>query len=289
MPVDARYKSLFLLPAAAATALLLLASLMLAALSGSARVAWVGASIACLPLPLLLARLTFYPVERTSDNLPFWLLISAIGVIVTVWEQHIEGVSGWLPTLAALAAAGIFAAYVFWYSRFGRLESASLAVGGRLPEFSLEDSEGKVFRSSQLLGAPAVIMFYQGNWSPFCMAQIRELASRYDDLKALGIRVVLISPQAALQTRELSSRYEVPFDFLLDGDNELAMQLGIAASNAVPVGMPGGYASDSVLPTLLVTNANGTIVFSDQTDNYRVRPEPDIFLAILRRSGAIAT
>jgi hypothetical protein len=42
------------------------------------------------------------------------------------------------------------------------------------------------------------------------------------------------------------------------------------------------------MPTVVVTNASGTIVFSDQTDNYRVRPEPDVFLAILRRSGAVA-
>ena len=43
-----------------------------------------------------------------------------------------------------------------------------------------------------------------------------------------------------------------------------------------------------MLPTLVVTNERGTILYSDQTDNYRVRPEPDIFLAILRRAGVIA-
>jgi hydroxymethylpyrimidine pyrophosphatase-like HAD family hydrolase len=50
----------------------------------------------------------------------------------------------------------------------------------------------------------------------------------------------------------------------------------------------GNYAPHTVMPTVVVTDADGTIVFSDQTDNYRVRPEPDMFLAILRRSGAIA-
>ena len=48
-------------------------------------------------------------------------------------------------------------------------------------------------------------------------------------------------------------------------------------------------APDTVMPTVVVTNANGTILFSDQADNYRVRPEPDIFLAILRRAGVGAT
>ena len=71
-------------------------------------------------------------------------------------------------------------------------------------------------------------------------------------------------------------------------DNQVAESLGIAVRNGVPIGLPGGYSPDTVLPTLVVTNENGTIVFSDQTDNYRVRPEPDVFLAILRRSGVLA-
>ncbi len=288
MAIDARYKSLFILPAAAATVLLLIASLVLLAISGNERIAWLGAAIAALPLPLILVRLTFFPVERTSENLPFYLLLAAAGVIIAVWEQHIEGVSGWTPTLLAVAAAGIFLAYVFWYSRFGRMESAVLTVGAKLPQFSLESATGKVFSSTELKGAPAVILFYRGGWCPLCMAQIRELASRYQDMAALGIRVVLISPQASIQTQALASRFEVPFEFLVDEDNELAETLGIALSNGVPTGLPGDYAADTVLPTLVMTNENGTILFSDQTDNYRVRPEPDVFLAVLRRARAIA-
>ena len=44
---------------------------------------------------------------------------------------------------------------------------------------------------------------------------------------------------------------------------------------------------DGVMPTVVVTNANGTILYSDQTDNYRVRPEPDIYISILKRTAAI--
>ena len=75
--------------------------------------------------------------------------------------------------------------------------------------------------------------------------------------------------------------------FLVDHDNKVAESLNIAVRNGVPAGVPGGYAADTVMPTLIVTNGRGTIVFSDQTDNYRVRPEPDAFLAILRRARAM--
>ena len=52
--------------------------------------------------------------------------------------------------------------------------------------------------------------------------------------------------------------------------------------------MASDYPADTVLPTLVVTGPSGKIIYSDQTDNYRVRPEPDIFLAILRRAGVVA-
>ncbi|MGB3052567.1 MAG: hypothetical protein WBB42_16315, partial [Polyangiales bacterium] len=37
----------------------------------------------------------------------------------------------------------------------------------------------------------------------------------------------------------------------------------------------------SVLPTVLITDPDRTIIFADMTDNYCVRPEPSTFLAAL--------
>lgn len=287
MVIDARLKSLFVLPALGVVTILLASSLFQAFVSDHEQTAWLGAAIAALPFPILIGWLMLSPVQRTSENLPLLLLIAATGVMVSVWEQFVERTAGWAPTLVALASAVIFLVYVFWYSRYGRIASAELSVGAKLPDFELTDSDGERFRSEELLGSPAVLMFYRGNWCPLCMAQIKEFADRYQDLDAMGIKVVLVSPQPDEQTRRLAERYEVPFRFLVDKDNELASSLGIAITNGVPIGTPGGYSPDTVLPTLVVTNASGTIVFSDQTDNYRVRPEPDVFLAILRRSGVV--
>jgi len=286
--IDAKYKSVFIFPAVGLTAVLFGVSVFAALLGGNEATAWLGAAIASVPLPIIAAYLMFGGVGRTSENFPFMLLISAAGVLVALWEQFIEFTSGWSPTAVALGSAALLLLYVFWYSRFGRFDSVHLLVGAKLPAFTLRDSNDELFDSASLAGAPSVIMFYRGNWCPLCMAQIKEIAARYHDMDAMGIKVVLISPQPDELSHKLAAQYDVPFRFLVDVDNELANELGIAVRNGVPIGLPGGYSPDTVLPTLIVCNGNGTIVFSDQTDNYRVRPEPDIFLAILRRSGAIA-
>lgn len=288
MIIDLKYKSWFILPAFGVLILMLVGSLVMATIT-SDTTAWLGAALATLGLPIIFAQLTFWPSPRTSDNLPLLLLVTAVGLMIAGWEQFIEGTSGWGPTLVAAAAASIFLLYVFWYSRFGRFDSMSLMVGSKLPELTLIDLDGKPFDSSSLAGSPAVVLFYRGNWCPLCMAQIHEIAERYRDMAAMGIRVLLVSPQSDERSRELAARFDVPMTFLVDEGSKVAEQLGIAVKNGVPLGIPGNYKPESVLPTVVVTNGNGTILFSDQTDNYRVRPEPDMFLAILRRAGVTAT
>jgi len=39
------------------------------------------------------------------------------------------------------------------------------------------------------------------------------------------------------------------------------------------------------MPTVLLTNAVGELVYIDMTENYRVRPEPDQFLRIIEEKG----
>lgn len=70
--------------------------------------------------------------------------------------------------------------------------------------------------------------------------------------------------------------------FLRDKNNTAAKQLGILQKWGTPMGMQMlGYESDTVLPTVVLTDERGNITFSDQTDNYRVRPEPEAFEALL--------
>jgi peroxiredoxin len=108
------------------------------------------------------------------------------------------------------------------------------------------------------------------------MGQVREIASRHGELEDRGIRLVLVSPQPAARTRKLATETGLSSAFKVDRGNAAAGELGIADE--------GG-----VLPTVIVINARGTILYSDQTDNYRVRPEPDIYLSILKRAGAMSS
>jgi len=43
-----------------------------------------------------------------------------------------------------------------------------------------------------------------------------------------------------------------------------------------------GYDTEAPMPTVIITDANGRVHWADETDNYRVRPEPETFLKVLK-------
>jgi peroxiredoxin len=172
-------------------------------------------------------------------------------------------------------------AYTRWYSWFGREPSPALSIGATLPgDLPFIEHGRGALTSADLRGKPTVLLFYRGNWCPLCMAQVGEIAARWREVEAMGAQVVLVSPQDEAHTRSLAARHGVEFRYLRDEGLAAARRLGILDADGTPAGMVG-YDGDTVLPTLVVTDAEGRIVFADQTDNYRVRPTPDTVLAAL--------
>jgi peroxiredoxin len=240
--------------------------------------------IAALPFPLFLGNLFLYRTARTSANLNFLyfipllgLLFSALGIVIS----RVEVSQYFLSTVAIMTALAGNLLYVFWYSRFGREQNALLEVGKALPEFSLKDASGNVITSQEIGAQASLIMFYRGNWCPLCMAQIKEVAGQYQELESRGIKIYMVSPQSEGHTKDLAKRFGVDMNFLIDEDSKAASKLQIIAENGLPMGLQAlGYDSDTVMPTVIMTNEKGKIIFADLTDNYRVRPEPEDFLKV---------
>lgn len=245
--------------------------------------AWYGAAIALLPMLGFMIFLGIGSRARTSARMPLQCLAAVAGALLSLTGEQpaLPMVYVWLLGLGGVSA------YVFWYSRLGRGANRVLAVGEPLPEFELEDTDGNAISSRRFLGRKAVLLFYRGNWCPLCVAQVRELADQYRELADRGADVILISPQPHKQTRQLATRFEVPLQFYVDRGGRAARQLDILHKDGIALGI-SGYGNDTVLPTVLITDEAGTLLYADLTDNYRVRPEPAAFLSILDKETAHA-
>ena len=254
-----------------------------AILAGGPPLAWAGVVISNAAFPVFLAWLMLASVARTSAGLPVVVVVALGGTVLAATGAGDAGVA---PVAWALAGLAVSALYVLWYSRLGRPTTGPLVVGAPLPDFTVETEAGDPVASAALRGKPSVILFFRGNWCPLCMAQIREIAGLYRRIEEMGAEVVLISPQSHEKTRALADRFDAPMRFLVDRDNTAAVALGLAQPDGLPLGMQVlGYDSDTVMPTMVVTDAEGTVLALDQTDNYRVRPEPSVFIDALTAAG----
>ncbi|WP_170412432.1 hypothetical protein [Ruegeria arenilitoris] len=76
------------------------------------------------------------------------------------------------------------------------------------------------------------------------------------------------------------------FEILQDNGLAAAKTLGIEDLGEAPSEMPG-YPSDSVKATVIALDEDGTVIFGDETDNYRIRPHPDTFLHVFEPRGSV--
>lgn len=247
--------------------------------------AWLAAAVATAALPFQLV--SFYGLRkgRTSRNLTVTTAIASMATLTAVVASLLVS-TGWP---AAIAILGLLSTqfYARWYSRLDRELQSRLEVGAQLPHFEVLDIDGTMVSSESFLGQPTAFVFIRGNWCPLCVAQVRELAGQYQSLAARGIKVALISPQSLDETRALAERFDVAFRYMTDPAASAARSLGILHEGGVPPGVTQlGYEADTVFPTVIVIDESGTVVFSDQTDDYRVRPEPALFIAALDSARA---
>lgn len=245
--------------------------------------AWLGLCMTTLPLLIFFVKAFLFKSPRTPRHPIEYSLLSSLGLVITLAMSYRYGSAGGIMHVWAGLTLLAWLIYLRWYSVLTGRDSTSLTLGSPLPEFQLETTDGETVASTSFRAHPHLLLFYRGNWCPFCTAQIAELAAAYQRLEALGVTVVLISSQSVAKNRKLAAQFDVPMQFLQDRNNAVAKQLGILQTWGTPMGMQLlGYGSDAVLPTVIITDANGNIVFTDQTDNYRLRPEPETFVAIVK-------
>jgi len=255
-------------------------------IGGGPWIAHLALALTSAPVAFMLIRLMLLKDKaRTDPSLKFATALAALGLILALYGWETGQVS-YLNGIKIGGMALLFALYVHWYSKLDRTAS-KLVVGKSLPAFDLEAVDGSAVSSEAFKGSPAILIFYRGNWCPLCVAQVKEMAASYNQLKDMGARVVFVSPQPQGHTASLAKKFGTDgLEFMRDAESSAAKALGIDARFGTPMGMQAlGYESHTVLPTVIITDAGGTVLWTHETDNYRVRPEPQTYISVLADAG----
>jgi peroxiredoxin len=173
-----------------------------------------------------------------------------------------------------------------------------LPVGAKAPHFELQDHNGQVIRSTDLLAAGRLVLsFIRGRWCPFCVGQMEAVNLVLPQIEQAGAALATISPQTVKQSFFMHDQHKLRFPVLSDAGNKVARQFGLtyrvpAAQQAIYrrafVNLPFINGDDSwelPIPTTFIVDRNGTILYASANEDYTERPEPVEILNSLRVSS----
>ena len=101
-----------------------------------------------------------------------------------------------------------------------------ISVNDRAPEFDLQSDNGEDFRLSDHAGEKQLLVFYPGDNTPVCTAQLCEYREGIDSFTGLGVSVVGISPDGLESHKNFKAKHQLPFVLLSDPGLEVAKLYG---------------------------------------------------------------
>ena len=106
----------------------------------------------------------------------------------------------------------------FVFAQTETLYPEGLKVGDIAPEFTAKDQDGKnVSLKEALKKGPVVILFYRGQWCPYCNKQLSHFTDSLQMLTDKGATVLAITPETAENIKKTIEKTKITFSVIEDG------------------------------------------------------------------------
>jgi peroxiredoxin len=142
-----------------------------------------------------------------------------------------------------------------------------LALMAKAPDFNAKDQNGKSISLQALRRkGPVVVLFYRGNWCPYCNKQLNELQDSLQYITAKGAQVVAITPEASEGINKTIEKTGAAFSVLNDKD--------VVISKAYNV----SYEVDTATMNMYKTNWDVDFLQINQQKEKAYLPVPAVFI-----------
>ena len=101
-----------------------------------------------------------------------------------------------------------------------------LEVGDFIPEFELDATNGDLF-SSERMDKKTILYFYPKDGTSTCTIEARGFSSVYEDLEAMGLQIIGISPDSIDSHVKFRESEGIPFHLLSDNTSEICSLFGL--------------------------------------------------------------
>jgi peroxiredoxin len=160
-----------------------------------------------------------------------------------------------------------------------------LNVNDKAPAFKAKDQNGKkISLSKELKNGSVVVLFYRGQWCPFCNKQIAALQDSLSLLTAKGATVIGVSPEKPENISKTIEKTKATFSIVHDKGLKIMKAYDVAFGVDAPtVEKYKGYGIDFEqangtnganlpVPAVYIINKEGKITYRFFDTDYRKRP-----------------
>jgi len=147
-------------------------------------------------------------------------------------------------------------------------------IGDLAPDFTLRDGEGNDWRLSDHRGKTVILLFYPGDNTPVCTAQLCSVRDHWSEYQATGAEVVGISTDTVKSHEGFAEKHKLPLRLLSDVDRKVSETYDMKSW------LPGRSARGVV-----VIDKEGKIAYHKVQPLSLFKPKDDDVLAAIAKAG----
>jgi peroxiredoxin len=160
-----------------------------------------------------------------------------------------------------------------------------LAVNDKAPDFSGKDQTGKtVSLKDQLKKNAVVLVFYRGEWCPFCNKELKSMEDSLKYITGKGAVVIAVSPEKAENIDKTIVKTKASYSILHDENLKIMKSYDVAFQvDTLTIKKYKGYGIDFnnangengaslPVPAIYIVNKKGKIAYRYFDADYRKRP-----------------
>lgn len=148
-------------------------------------------------------------------------------------------------------------------------------TGDNASEFTLKDSDGNDWTLAEQRGKTVVLLFYPGDNTPVCTAQLCSVRDHWSEYQATGAEVVGISTDSVESHKGFAEKNELPLRLLSDANRKVSEMYDMKSW------LPGRSARGVV-----VIDKEGKIAYTKAEAISLFKPSDKDVLAAIRKAEA---
>ncbi len=178
----------------------------------------------------------------------------------------------------------LFSVFIL-FAAFAQEKPEGLFINSKAADFKAQDQNGKEVSMKELRKkGNVVVIFYRGNWCPYCNRQLKKLQDSLEQIVAKGASIVAITPEGPEGIDSTVAKTGATFPLIYDKDMKIAKAyqvsykvddrtLGRYKNAGIDLLKNNNQAKDAYLPVpaVYIVNTDGAVTFRYFEEDYKKR------------------